>query len=96
MKERLFFEIEEGKNELLEALKNEQKYNKKIPIINENGDLIQKIVKFDVYHSYIDFHLDDVIPDYATEEPGKIQSITLYDFINNKGSKIKRIKSIIA
>ena len=28
MKERLFFEIEEGKNELLEALKNEQKYNK--------------------------------------------------------------------
>lgn len=97
MKERLSFNIEgDDKKQLLEALKNEQKYNKKIPVYNSNGEEIVKILKWDVYHGYIDFWLDNIIADYDTDKPGLIQSIKMYDFTTNKGAKLTRIKEIVA
>lgn len=97
MKERLSFNIEgDDKKQLLEALKNEQKYNKKIPVYNSNGEEIVKILKWDVYHGYIDFWLDNIIADYDTDKPGVIKAIQMYDFTTNKGAKLLRIKQIIA
>lgn len=97
MRERLYFEVEgETKKQILEALKNEQKYNKKIVVYNTNGEEIAKILKWDNYHSYIDFWLEDIIAEYATEKPGLIKTIQLYEFTTNKGTKLTRIKEIIA
>lgn len=97
MKERLFFECEgDMKKEILAALKNEQKYNKQIPVYDANGEELCKTIKWDTYHSYIDFWLNNVIADFATTQPGKIQSITLYDYETQKGQKMKRVKQILA
>lgn len=97
MKERLSFNISgDDKKQLLEALKNEQKYNKKIPVYDVNGEEIVKILKWDVYHGYIDFWLDNIIADYVTEKPGQIKSIQMYDFTTNKGAKLLRVKAITA
>lgn len=97
MKERLYFQVEgDLKKEILNALKNEQKYTKKIPITSETGEEVAKTIKWDVYHDYIDFWLDNIIADFATKEPGKIQSITMYDFTTGKGQVMPRIKSILA
>lgn len=97
MYERLFFETGDlPKREILEALKNEQKVNKKIPIFDENGEEIAKILKYDVYSSYIDFWLDNIIPDYATKQPGRIQNLIIHEVENSKGAKVKRVKTIIA
>lgn len=97
MTERLYFETGDlDKKEILEALKNEQKVNKKIPVYDENGEEIVKILKYDVYHSYIDFWLDNIIASYATKEQGKIQKIEIHEIENSKGVKIKRIKEIVA
>ena len=98
MKERLYFNIDDVavKKEILEALKNEQKVNKQIPVFGEYGNVIAKITKWDIYSKYLDFWLDDFIDDYATKEPGKIQKIVMYDVENNKGTKTRRIKEIVA
>lgn len=98
MRERLFFtcENESQKKIILEALKNEQKYNKKITIYNCEEEEIVKIIKWDAYTNYIDFWLDNFIGDFMTKKCGKINEIQLYDFENSKGQIIKRIKKIIA
>lgn len=97
MTERLWFPVEgTDKKEILDALKNEQKYNKKIPIIDSTGEDVAKTIKWDSYHTYIDFWLDNYIADFATKEPGRIQSIQIYDFTTPKGAKIKRVKQIVA
>ena len=96
MRERLYFNVEgDTKKEILEALKNEQKYNKKIPIYDSNGEEIVKTLKWDSYHTYLDFWLDNIISDYATES-GQIKSIQIYNFETPKGTKLKRIRRIIA
>ena len=42
------------------------------------------------------YNSTNVIADFATEKPGKIQSIILYDYETQKGKKMKRIKQILA
>jgi 5S rRNA maturation endonuclease (ribonuclease M5) len=97
MRERLSFDVEgEIKKQILEALKNEQKYNKKIPVYDTNGEEIVKILKWDTYHTYIDFWLDNAIAEFATEKTGKIKEIILYNFTTSKGTKLLRIKEIVA
>ena len=97
MRERLFFEVtEDEKKIILEALKNEQKYTKQIPLYDSNDEEICKITKWDVYSNYIDFTLNNVISDSITKKPGAISSIELIDFENKKNIKQKRIKKIYA
>lgn len=100
MKERLFFELcDLSKKELLEALKNEFKINKNIPIYNDNGETICYTNKYDIYTNYLDFYLTDWIPDWTTKEIGKIQKISIYSEQTIKKDKplvYPRIKYIIA
>lgn len=97
MRERIYFECDEvSKKEILEALKNEQKYNKKIDIYDKDDEVMTKTIKWDTYSNYIDFWLDNYICDSMTQLPGKIKSIETYIFETSKGQKIKRIKKIIA
>lgn len=95
MRERLFYDVtEEQKKEILIALKNEQKYSKKLNIYDRNDEVIAKTLKWDVYTKYLDFWLEDFIDDDWSEVAGRIKNIELYDFTNNKGIILKRIKKI--
>ena len=96
MRERLFFTCknDEQKKTILDALKNEQKYNKKIGIYVSNNEEITKIIKWDVYTDYIDFWLDNFIGDFMLKNRGRIDKIQLYDFENTKGQIITRIEKI--
>ncbi len=96
MRERLFFTCknDEQKKTILDALKNEQKYNKKIGIYDSNNEEITKIIKWDVYTDYIDFWLDNFIGDFMLKNRGRIDKIQLYDFENTKGQIITRIEKI--
>lgn len=100
MRERLFLEVkEEEKKDLVEALKNEFKLTKNIPIENSNGEIICYTNKHDVYSSYIDFTLTDFINDNVTKQLGRIQKInTFYEEVIKKDKKVRylRIKSILA
>ena len=97
MRERLSFNIEgDTKKQILEALKNEQKYTKKIPIYDTNDEEIVKILKWDSYHNYIDFWLDNIIEEFRTEKPGLIKEIKMYNFTTSKGATLVRIKEIVA
>lgn len=99
MKERLFYNIPEGQDKkiIVEALKNEFKYNKKIPILNSNYEAIAYTSKYEVYTNYIDFYLNDPIADHTMKQLGKIQSIDIYVDENiKKDKKEKRIDSILA
>lgn len=100
MRERLFLEVkEEEKKDLVEALKNEFKLTKNIPIENSNGEIICYTNKYDVYSSYIDFTLTDYINDNITEQLGRVQKInTFYEDVIKKDKKIRylRVKSILA
>lgn len=80
----------------MEAFKNEQSYIKQIPLYDMNDEELCKVIKMDVYNSYVDFTLNNIISDYMIKEPGKIQTVELYDFQNKKGQIIKRIKKISA
>ena len=98
MRERLFFtcENEEQKKNILDALKNEQKYNKKIKIYNDNNEEIAKIIKWDIYTNYIDFWLDNFVGDFMLKNRGRIDEIQLCEFENSKGQIIARIEKIVA
>lgn len=97
LRERLYFEVEGAKKkEILEALKNEQRYNKKIPIFNPSEEEIAKVVKWDDYFSYIDLWLDDVIDESLTQNIGRIASIETYLYEKKEGVQLPRIKKIIA
>lgn len=96
MIERLYYNINDSnKKIILDALKNEQKYTKKIPIFDKNNEEITKILKFDVYTTHIDFWLDSDIPDYLVPKRD-IKNIEIIDTTNSKGNTIKRIGKIIA
>ena len=99
MIERLYYNVkdEQEKKDILLACKNETKFTKKLPVVNENNEEIAKIIKVDTYTSYLDFWLDNFIQ--GTELKNKncqIVAINLYDKENSKGIKQKRIKSIVA
>jgi len=97
VRERLYFNVtEDTKKALMEAFKNEQSYIKQIPLYDMNDEELCKVIKMDVYNSYVDFTLNNIISDYMIKEPGKIQTVELYDFQNKKGQIIKRIKKISA
>jgi len=97
MRERLYYEVEgKKKKEVIEALKNEQKITKKIPIMNSKNEEIAKILKWDDYYSYIDFWLDDLIDDNSVNKNGKISSLEISYYEKKEGVKIPRIKSIVA
>lgn len=91
------FENEQEKKDILLAFKNETKFTKKIPVVNENNEEIAKIIKVDTYSSYLDFWLDNFIQGNELKNKNRqIVSINLYDKENSKGIKQKRIRSIIA
>lgn len=95
MRERLYYSVtEETKKEILLALKNEQKYSKKLNIYDKNNEVIARSLKWDIYTNYLDFWLEDYIDDDWSETRGRIKNIELYDFTNNKGVVLKRIKKI--
>lgn len=99
MKERLYYDIpkEQDKKELIEALKNEFKYNKRIEITNKKNEIIAYTSKYEIYTNYIDLYLNDPIMDNAMTQPGKVQNIEVYiDDFTRKDKKEKRIASIIA
>ena len=88
---------EQEKKDILLAFKNETKFTKKLPVLNESNEEIAKIIKVDTYTSYLDFWLDNFIQ--GTELKNKncqIVAVNLYDKENSKGIKQKRIKSIVA
>ena len=95
MRERLYYSVtEETKKEILLALKNEQKYSKKLNIYDKNNEVIARSLKWDIYTNYLDFWLEDYIDDDWSETRGRIKNIELYDFTNNKGVVLKRINKI--
>lgn len=97
MRERLYFEVEGKEKKLyLEALKNEQRFNKKIPIYNVNGEKVAEILKWDDYYSYIDFWLEDLVEEELVNESGKISSIEIEYFEKKEGIKLPRIKRIVS
>lgn len=98
MRERLWYEMTDdaAKKDLSVAFKNETKFTKKLPLVNKNGEEIGRIVKMDVYTTYVDFWLDDYIDDNElTNKNGMITHIEIYDKENSKGIKQKRIKYIM-
>lgn len=97
MRERLYYDIESSQKKILvEALKNEQKWNKKIPVYDKNGEFFVNVLKWDVYSSYLDFWLDNDVSETITEKPGRIKDIEIYDFTTKKGITLKRVKKIVA
>jgi hypothetical protein len=97
-RERLWyrFSSDKEKKDILEAIKNETKISKKIPIYNTKNEEIGKVLKFDTYTSYFDFWLEDYISEEELSFKGKIETFEIVEVENNKGVKIKRIKNIIA
>lgn len=94
MLERLTYNTTD-KKVILEALKNEQKYVKKIPVLShKDNEVIAKIVDWELYNSHISFILDEPICD-SEAKLGQIASLTIYDYTNTSGDKLKRIKDII-
>lgn len=97
VKERVWYNITDdtAKKDLSAAFKNETKFTKKIPFLDRNNEEIGKIVKMDVYNTYVDFWLDDYIDDsLMVNRNGMITHIEIYDKENSKGVKQKRIKYI--
>lgn len=95
-KERIWYDVEneDEKKTILLAFKNEMKFTKKVPVENEEGEVIARIIKLETYTNYIDFWLDNILCEADLKENGKIRSIELYDKETTKGSQ-KRIKKIL-
>lgn len=97
MRERVYYQCEGAEQKrILDALKNEQKYRKQIPLIGKDGEEICKIAKWDTYTTYIDFWLNNFISDIYTKNPGRIDNIEIYEYETSKGQKINRVKQITA
>jgi len=97
-RERLWYKFssDKEKKDILEAIKNETKFSKKIPIYNTKDEEIGRILKFDTYTTYFDFWLEDFIAEEELSFKGKIDKFELTEMENNKGLKVKRVGRIIA
>jgi hypothetical protein len=99
MFERLYYSTtdEQEKKDILLAFKNESKFTKKFPIVNEENEEIAKIIKIDTYNTYLDFWLDNYLQGSELKNKnGQIVAVNLYDKENSKGVKQKRVRSVVA
>lgn len=99
MRERVYYNFSDDKEKqaIMVAFKNENKFTKKLPLLNSNNEEIGKIIKVDEYSTYLDFWLDEYIQDSVmSNKKGQITAINLYEKENSKGVKQKRIRSIVA
>ena len=92
MVERLIYNTTDKKL-MLEALKNEKKYVKKIPVYKDD-EVVGRIVDWEWYNSHISFILDEPMADYMVDKK-LIKSLTIYDYKKTNGEVLKRVKDII-
>lgn len=97
MIERIYYDLGEDESDkkiFLSALKNENKFNKKIPVVNNDGEIIAKVAKLEEYYSFVELYFDEGIEDRLIAK-NKTKEIVLYDYTTKKGEVIKRVKEIV-
>lgn len=96
MLERIYYQFsgdEISDKEISNALKNENKFNKKIPVCKDE-EKIASVAKIEEYYSFIELYFDEGIEDRLIKK-NKVKEIVMYDYTTKKGEVIKRVKEIL-